>query len=119
MSQAAALTAWISLSPFLFLFPTRHHSCGPQVSLHSLVNILSLPLACGHLPDSNCSLFMVNFDQDSNIQQLSLCILSDMVPVSVTQSLNFSSLPPIQCPSAGEIIRMSGRFSRSSFWICH
>ena len=99
MSQAAAPAAWVSLShstpcgnfskatclfisPFLFPSPSRHCSCGPQVSLCSLVNRLNLPLSCPYLPNSNHSLSTVKFKWDSNIWQLSLCIQSDTGPLT-------------------------------------
>lgn len=41
--------------------PSRHYSCGSQVSLHFLLNRLCLPLSGGYLHNSNHSLCTVKF----------------------------------------------------------
>lgn len=41
--------------------PSRHYSCGSQVSLHFLLNRLCLPLSGGYLHNSNHSLSTVKF----------------------------------------------------------
>ena len=117
MSQAAAPAAWVSLSPFLFPSPSRYYSCGPQVSLHSLVNRFSLPLSCGHLPDSNHSLSRQVWPGLQHLTAQS--VHAEWHGASAGHPEPEFLLLPTQYQPAGEITRMTGRFSRSSFWICH